>query len=250
MDNYLYFRMVCPMSSWGEVSFEMDRPTLNFPIKSAIIGMIGASLGINRDNDSALIELHNKLSIIIGYEDMLDEKNDPSNMVDFFRIDSFQKKAKITKKNNLSYWETLQFTKETNLITSSSKIGKKEYLTDCIFYIWIKGESDILEKIKNGLLHPHYTLSGGRKNCIFSFPLEPQLIQSYNFHTAFEKTVFKFILKDREQIKPKFMVFENEKDIEGINSSVSYKINLRVDLKNTNARSFGLKEYSVVYIKD
>nr|WP_284509571.1 CRISPR-associated protein Cas5 [Salinivibrio costicola] len=48
MRDYLVFRLYGPLASWGEPAVGGDRPTSAYPSRSAVLGLLGAALGIKR----------------------------------------------------------------------------------------------------------------------------------------------------------------------------------------------------------
>ncbi len=57
MPEYLVFRLYGPMASWGGIAVGEYRPGEKSPTKSAILGLIGAALGIRRDDAVAQARL-------------------------------------------------------------------------------------------------------------------------------------------------------------------------------------------------
>ena len=50
--DILVFRLYGPMASWGEIAVGENRHTANYPSKSALLGLLGAALGIERDDEA------------------------------------------------------------------------------------------------------------------------------------------------------------------------------------------------------
>ena len=49
----LIFQLEAPLSSWGEVAVGEYRPSAEYPSQSAVQGLLGAALGLDRDDDAA-----------------------------------------------------------------------------------------------------------------------------------------------------------------------------------------------------
>ena len=47
----LLFRLYGPLASWGEIAVGESRHTAVYPSKSALLGLLAASLGIRRDEE-------------------------------------------------------------------------------------------------------------------------------------------------------------------------------------------------------
>ncbi|MEY3760994.1 MAG: hypothetical protein RIR39_2485, partial [Pseudomonadota bacterium] len=63
--DVLVFRLYGPMASWGEIAVGESRHTANYPSKSAIIGLLGAALGIARDDEETQIQLQQGYSLAV-----------------------------------------------------------------------------------------------------------------------------------------------------------------------------------------
>lgn len=63
--QYLVFRLYGPMASWGEAAVGGDRPSGLAPSRSAVLGLLGAALGIKRDDASRLDALRASIGIAI-----------------------------------------------------------------------------------------------------------------------------------------------------------------------------------------
>lgn len=57
MNRYLILRLAGPMQFWGLPTFEGTRPTAAFPTRSGLLGLLGACLGIRRNNKDSLQSL-------------------------------------------------------------------------------------------------------------------------------------------------------------------------------------------------
>ena len=65
MKDYLVFRLYGPMASWGLPAVGGDRPTGLFPGRAALSGLLGAALGIRRDESARLDALHTSISLAV-----------------------------------------------------------------------------------------------------------------------------------------------------------------------------------------
>jgi CRISPR system Cascade subunit CasD len=53
MAEYLLFRLYGLMASWGEIAVGESRHSATYPSRSALLGLLGAALGLRRDEDAA-----------------------------------------------------------------------------------------------------------------------------------------------------------------------------------------------------
>ena len=65
MTDYLVFRLYAPLASWGEAAVGETRPTNTYPGRGAIIGLLGAALGIRRDDEAGQNALFQGLRVAV-----------------------------------------------------------------------------------------------------------------------------------------------------------------------------------------
>jgi len=65
MGEFLILKLQGPMQAWGEHSFEGTRPSGNFPTRSALLGLIGACLGIRRNEFVRQRQLADSIQIAV-----------------------------------------------------------------------------------------------------------------------------------------------------------------------------------------
>lgn len=193
----LEFSISGPFQAYAKANARtfMDyKPTELAPQPSQIIGMIGAGLGIKRDaeplsseggGDSGytLESLAEAIDVKVKVSEKMPKIYHDYQVVNPKGTDFGTKKLyrTTTKDGKSKYVTSREYYKvqerpedKSNLPTaggsnppeSRSKIIRKDYLLDSEFNIVIKGEKDVLEKVRNALLHPYYPLTLGRRNCI------------------------------------------------------------------------------------
>ena len=65
MPSYLTFALVAPMASFGSIAVGERRSGWDRPARSAVLGLIGACLGLERDNDAAQQALAEQYSLAL-----------------------------------------------------------------------------------------------------------------------------------------------------------------------------------------
>ena len=147
-----------PMQSWGTDSHFETRHTDLYPAKSAVIGLIGAALGIRRD-DAAIKELEK-----IKFATRIDQEG------------SLLKDYHIARK----YKPGGDFDR--------TYVTERYYLEDAVFVVAISHEDDnLIEKIYEALKRPYFQMFLGRR----SIPVFILLIYaSYSFVTALPVTPY------------------------------------------------------------
>jgi CRISPR system Cascade subunit CasD len=175
--DVLVFRLYGSMASWGEIAVGENRHSANYPGKSAVIGLLGAALGIARDNEEKQQELQQ------GYALAVEVVTAGNLLRDYHTTQVPDSVGKFTYR-----------TRRDELILGKQRLGtilsSREYRTDALALVAIRALSDApftLAEIQSALLQPKYHLYLGRKSCPLAAPLQPQLITDQaNYFAAFK----------------------------------------------------------------
>lgn len=167
MKDYLILKFQGPMQAWGEHTFEGLRPSSYVPTRSAVLGLMGACLGVRREDKSRQAELADSLGIAVRVDrrTLPDDKNKilmQQKMTDYHTI----KKARREYRGLKSH-DTIQ--------------TWREYLMDAEFTLvcWQRqGTSHILEKLEQAVKKPVFTPYLGRRSCPIVRPLFEKRIQA------------------------------------------------------------------------
>lgn len=164
MKEYLVFRLYGPMASWGQAAVGGDRATGLQPTRSAILGLLGAALGIKRDDTVRLCALQNSVLIAV-------KQTTPTSLLRDYhttQVPSHSKKVvHHTRKRELEE-DTL------NTILSS-----RDYRCDGSWVIAVSlsdSATATLRELVSALERPVFTLSLGRKSCPLAAPLAPRIV--------------------------------------------------------------------------
>lgn len=176
MAQYLVFRLYGSLASWGLPAVGGDRQTGLAPSRSAILGLLGAALGIKREDDNTLAQLQQ--SILVAAKQLV-----PSTLLrDFHTAQVPSARKNITHTTRHS--ELAE--KDLNTILSS-----RDYRCDALWIIAIKltqNSQYTLQQLKNALLKPTYILSLGRKSCPLSLPIMPTIVETELLRSALDTT--------------------------------------------------------------
>lgn len=125
-----------PMQSWGTNSNFENRHTDFYPSKSAVVGMISASLGYRRDEDEKIRKL-NELSFAVRIDQ-------PGNILKDYH----------TARKNIK-----------KLSAKGNYVTNRYYLEDAVFVVAISHKDDILmTEIENSLRNPWFQTFLGRRS--------------------------------------------------------------------------------------
>lgn len=130
-----------PLQSFGTNSHFETRHTDFYPSKSAIIGLISASLGLKRDEDLKIQKL---------------------NELDFA--------VRIDKKGSLAMdYHTARKYKD-NGDFERTYVTNRYYLEDAIFVVFVSSsDENIMNKIENALKYPYFQTYMGRRSCPLAY---------------------------------------------------------------------------------
>lgn len=166
------------MQSWGGHTFEDYRPTILFPTRSGLLGLLGACLSLDRKD---MIELQ-KLSAGVVFtvradraalrperQDRLVEKR-PLRITDYHTVSAARK---VDGKPN-----------------PNAVVSRREYLCDAAFTVAIEEKAQAeytLDKIAQAVKTPHYTPFLGRRSCPLTRPLFEMFVEAETPLQALEK---------------------------------------------------------------
>ncbi|WBA16422.1 type I-E CRISPR-associated protein Cas5/CasD [Salinivibrio proteolyticus] len=175
MRDYLVFRLYGPLASWGEPAVGGDRPTSAYPSRSAVLGLLGAALGIKRDDETQLLSLQK--SVCIGIKQCV-----PGSLLRDYhtaQVPSHDKKRiHRTRQSELKTGKKLQ-----------TVLSKRDYRCDGLWVVavWLSPSATMsLNDLKKALLKPVYPLSLGRKSCPPALPLQPTLVANADLKSALD----------------------------------------------------------------
>lgn len=179
--DYLVMRLYAPISSWGTLAVGEDRPTVNYPTRSAVLGLLGAALGIKRSETQKLKDLANSIGIASK------TYSEGTILRDYHTIQTPNagKGVKFFTRK-----QELQSAKVETILSS------RDYREDGLWIvaIWLKSKADNshceykvdLEQLRQALKYPTFTLYLGRKSCPLSLPLSPQIITANHIKAALD----------------------------------------------------------------
>lgn len=167
MTEYLSFQLYGPMQAYGGIAVGEVRRTVLRPGRSAIAGLLGACLGISREDDAIYLRLAESLGVAVR----VDIPGEP--MTDYHTAQAPSAKSKRVFRTRRDEVHTmLEADEELNTILSS-----RSYLQDALFTVccWLQGANApfTLEAMEKALMAPLFTPYLGRKSCPAALPFKP-----------------------------------------------------------------------------
>lgn len=162
MGEYLILKLQGPMQAWGEHTFEGKRPSGNFPTRSALLGLLGACLGIRRDNRERLQQLADSVCFaVLKEERFLIKRNGRKVSLPIIKVTDYH---------------TVQNAREDYVGLKSHETIQtwREYLFDAAYTVavWNTAAATIaLDEIEQSVKAPIFTPYLGRRSCPLARPL-------------------------------------------------------------------------------
>lgn len=173
----LIFQLQAPLSSWGEVAVGEYRPSAEYPSQSAIQGLLGAALGITRDDDAAQTALRTGYRLAVG---VLSQ----GRLLRDFHTAQVPSRTDLKKRPHATRRDELSLPKsDLNTILSS-----RDYRQDAAALVAVQMMANApysLAQLAEALKIPKFVLYLGRKSCPVAVPLHPCVLSAATINTAF-----------------------------------------------------------------
>ncbi|MDD5297333.1 MAG: type I-E CRISPR-associated protein Cas5/CasD [Rhodocyclaceae bacterium] len=167
MGDYLVFRLYGPMASWGEIAVGETRHSAAYPSRSALIGLIGAALGITRDDEDG------QAALAAGFRFGVKLHAAGHPLRDFHTV---QPGADLKKLRYRTRRQELTLVPRHQL--PSPMLTGREYRCDSFSTVAVvvtdKAERSLTE-VAAALQRPAFPLYLGRKSCPLAAPLAPKV---------------------------------------------------------------------------
>lgn len=164
MTDLLIFNLLGPMASWGEEAVGEVRGSASMPTRSAVLGLVGACLGIDRGEEEALMNLERELGLAIR------QHSSGVLLRDYHSVQVAEPKkgeAMHTRREELRA-ERIH-----------TLLSQRDYRVDGAWTagIWERGGGrGLLERIQSAMLRPGFIPYLGRRACPLSLPLAPKIV--------------------------------------------------------------------------
>ena len=163
----LFFHLTGPMAGWGgEGAIGDIRKSDTHPSKSAIVGILAASLGIDRSDTELQTCLFN------DYDYVVTSKEPVKKISDFHTIQTGSTDSIRSKSPVEEYCRRFELKSKYPV----EIVSRREYICNGFYSVFVISKDGCrfsLEEIKDALEHPHYIPYLGRKSCALSFPMCP-----------------------------------------------------------------------------
>lgn len=184
--EHLVFQLQAPLSSWGEPAVGEFRGTGEMPTQSAVIGLLGAALGLDRSEEAAHAKLRDGYGIAVAL------LSSGSLLRDYHTAlvppaAKFKGRPHATRRHELSVPKN-----DLGTILST-----RDYRQNAASLVALQPRSGVpvphaLDALAEALRFPKFTLYLGRKSCAPAAPLWPQVIEAESAWAAFQQYADRF----------------------------------------------------------
>jgi CRISPR system Cascade subunit CasD len=190
---YLVFRLSGDFASWGDIALGELRPSASHPSRSALLGILGACLGIQKEDWDRKEALAKSLAFAIRVDEVQDRIYDYQTTqvcVGVNTESAFDTRVKGVK--NIHSMPLSIHNKVPPGKTAEALLSQREYCV-CAHYtiaVLVKDENVSLDEIVQAQSFPMWNPVLGRFCCLCSSHLDPQVIEADTVMQAFSKAVF------------------------------------------------------------
>ena len=179
--DYLVFQLQAPLSSWGEPAVGEFRGTAEHPSQSALVGLLGAALGILRDDEPAHAALRDGYGFAVGLQ------SGGSLLRDFHTAQAPPRSA-LKGRPQATRREELAVPKADLSTILSTRDYRQNAASVVAVQVRVSHPPPYeLPALAQALREPHFTLCLGRKSCPPAAPLWPQVIAAESAAAAFAR---------------------------------------------------------------
>ena len=176
----LVFQLQGPMAAWGESAVGGYRPSASYPGKSALAGLLGAAMGLRREEDaSQLHALHDLYRFAVAIKE-------EGRLLRDYHTSQVASQSALKKRPHASRRDELNVPQEdVNTILST-----RDYRSNGNWLVAVPAMDDApysLDILAERLKQPRFVLYLGRKSCPPAAPLFPHVVEVETVHQAFAR---------------------------------------------------------------
>lgn len=167
---FLVFQLQAPLASWGEPAVGEYRGSHGYPGESALIGLLGAALGVRREDEAAHAALRQGYGFAVGVQST-------GKLLRDYHTAQVPGRTSLKGRPHATRRDELRVPKdELNTILST-----RDYRQGATCLVAVqpgKEAPHALEVLADALQKPHFVLYLGRKSCPPAAPLCPLIIDA------------------------------------------------------------------------
>ena len=175
MTGFLCFTLHAPLASWGEIAVGEWRGSWDRPGRSVVVGLLGAALGVLRD------DAEGQRALAVGYGVAVRNDAAGTPMQDYHTMQTVKKP--LLNKRTVWTRADIFVVRERETVLSW-----REYRTDvvCTIVVWARsGARWPLTAMAEALQRPVFSLYAGRRCNPLGLPVRPELVSADSLAGAF-----------------------------------------------------------------
>ncbi|MEA1050883.1 type I-E CRISPR-associated protein Cas5/CasD [Lamprobacter modestohalophilus] len=167
MPQFLILRLDGPMQAWGTHTFEDFRPVNAFPTRSGLLGLLGACLGIERQDKVSQQALAESIELTVRVDET-------APRIEAKAEDDNGQWARKTAMKQTDYHTVLNARKVDGSTNKYPIESHREYLFDAAFTVAVGNRAEpavTLSTLLEAMCRPAFTPTLGRRSCPLGRPL-------------------------------------------------------------------------------
>lgn len=179
MTDFLLFTLYAPLASWGDIAVGESRGSWDRPSRSAVLGLLGAALGLVREDQDA----HDALAKGYGVAVRVDATGAP--LSDYHTAQTVGEAA-VRKSRPRTRAQLLAAGEPQTIL--SRRASRQDALATIA--VWVRGDAGeamrwTLAELARVLETPAFVLYAGRKANALGAPTGPQVVTAATLREAF-----------------------------------------------------------------
>ena len=183
MTEFLLLTLYAPLASWGDIAVGEVRGSWDRPSRSAVLGLAGAALGIDRDDQGA----HDALDAGYGVAVRQDSAGAP--LVDYHTAQTaVEATVKALRRRDIPLTRRALLDKRGG--DPQTILSRRSYRQDALATValWARGGAPWpLAELAERLRRPAFVLYAGRKANAFGLPLDPEVVVADTLAAGFAR---------------------------------------------------------------
>ncbi|PKO86411.1 MAG: type I-E CRISPR-associated protein Cas5/CasD [Betaproteobacteria bacterium HGW-Betaproteobacteria-12] len=167
---FLVFQLQAPLASWGEPAVGEYRGSHGYPGESALVGLLGAAMGVRREDEAAHAALRQGYGFAVGVQST-------GKLLRDYHTAQVPGRTSLKGRPHATRRDELRIPKdELNTILST-----RDYRQDAACLVAVQPANEAphaLEVLAEALRKPRFVLYLGRKSCPPAAPLYPLIIDA------------------------------------------------------------------------
>jgi len=174
--QFLLFQLQAPLAAWGDVAVGQYRGSRDAPGNAALVGLLGAALGVLRSDETAHAALRDGYGFAVGTVD-------PGQLLRDYHTAQVPGRSDLNGRPHRTRRDELSVPKhKLNTILST-----RDYRQNAAWAIAVQalpGAPHSLAALAQALREPRFVLYLGRKCCPPAAPLAPHVTDADSAHAA------------------------------------------------------------------